>query len=410
MPSERGEGQTTQAGQSYAAGTPSLLRAINERTVLSFIRYAGPVSRAQIARDSGLSKPTVSQALSSLEDARLVREAGRTSGGKGPTAQLYELNPHAGWVVGLDVGRDRLRAAIADLSGEVVGRRDERSKARSARSLIAQTGELARGLAAEAGIRWRQVTFATVGSPGVFEPERDEMQLAYNLPGWSRHGVVDALRAELGTNVAFENDVNLAAVGEQQHGLGRGVANFVYLHIGTGVGMGLVLNGELYRGSHGAAGEIAYLPLAAADPHDPGNLRRGALEESVGAAGVVAVARQLGMAPPLSAKRVFAAARRGDPTAGRVVSVVAERIALAIAAVVPLVDPEIVILGGGIGRNGDLLLDPVQRELRALSPFHPHIRISALGEDAELRGAVAMALAAAQDQLFSRGVGGGIAV
>lgn len=378
--------------------------------MLSFIRQTGPVSRAQIARDSGLSKPTVSQALTSLEGARLVREAGRTSGGKGPTAQLYELNPHAGWVVGLDVGRDRVRAAIADLSGEVVGRRDERSKARSARSLIAQIGELARALAADAGIHWRQVTFTTVGSAGVFEPERDEMQLAYNLPGWSGHGVVDAVRAELGTNVAFENDVNLAAVGEQQYGLGRDVGNFVYLHIGTGVGVGLVLNGELYRGSRGAAGEIAYLPLAASDPHDPGNLRRGALEEAVGAAGVVAVARQLGIAPPLSARRVFTAARRGDPAAARVVSVVAERIALAIAAVVPLVDPELVILGGGIGRNGDLLLDPVHRELRSLSPFHPRIEISALGEDAELRGAVAMALAAAQDQLFSRGVGGGIAV
>jgi predicted NBD/HSP70 family sugar kinase len=93
-----------------------------------------------------------------------------------------------------------------------------------------------------------------------------------------------------------------------------------------------------------------------------------------------------------------------------VVSVVAERIALAIAAVVPVVDPELVVLGGGIGRNGDLLLEPVQRELRSLSPFHPRIEVSALGEDAEVRGAVATALAAAQDQLFSRGLGGGIAV
>jgi predicted NBD/HSP70 family sugar kinase len=387
-----------------------LLRAINERTVLSFIRQTGPVSRAQIARDSGLSKPTVSQALASLARAHLVREAGRSSGGKGPTAQLYELNPRAGWVAGLDVGRDRVRAALADLTGEVVALRDERSKARSARSLIAQTGELARGMAEDAGVRWRQVSFVTVGSPGVFEPERDQVQLAYNLPGWSRHGVVEAVRAELGTNVVFENDVNLATVGEQQHGLGRGVANFVYLHIGTGVGMGLVLNGELFRGSSGAAGEIAYLPLAAADPHDAGNLRRGALEEAVGARGVVAVAQQLGVAPPLSAKRIFAAARRGEAAALRVVTVVAERIALAIAAVVAVVDPELVILGGGIGRNGELLLEPMRSELRALSPFQPRIEISALGEEAELRGAVAMALGAAQEQLFSRGLGGGIAV
>src|SRR6266545_3328313 len=102
---------STGAEQTFAAGTPSLLRAINERTVLEFIRQVGPVSRAQIARDSGLSKPTVSQALAALERGKLVREAGRTSGGKGPTALLYELNPKAGWVVGIDVGRDRVRAA-----------------------------------------------------------------------------------------------------------------------------------------------------------------------------------------------------------------------------------------------------------------------------------------------------------
>lgn len=391
----------TGAEQTFSVGTPSLLRAINERSVLELIRHTGPVSRAQIARDSGLSKPTVSQALMALERARLVREAGRSSGGKGPSALLYELNPHAGWVVGIDVGRDLVRAAIADLTGEIVARRDERAHARSANSLIAQIGEIAHGLAAEAGIRWRQVTFAMVASPGVVEPTGG-LALAYNLPGWGRQGLVEAVRRELGTNVGFENDVNLATVGEQWHGLGKDVPNFVYLHVGTGVGMGLVLNGELYRGATGAAGEIGYLPLAAADPHDPANRKRGALEGALGAAGIAATARGLGMKAPLTPKKVFAAARKGDERALGVVGLVTERIALAIAAVVPVVDPELVILGGGIGRNGDLLLEPVTRELRALSPFHPRIEVSPLGEDAELHGAVASALQAAQEQLFER--------
>jgi predicted NBD/HSP70 family sugar kinase len=392
---------TTSTDQVFAAGTPRLLRAINERSVLESIRRRGPVSRAQLSRDTGLSKPTVSQALVALEGAALVREAGRSSGGKGPTALLYELNPSAGWVVGLDVGRDLVRAAIADLNGHILARRDEPARVRSAARLISQVGDPPQGLAADAGIRWRQVTFATVGSPGVFEADRDQVALAHNLPGWGRHGLLEALRDELGTDLAFENDVNLAALGEAWHGLGRDVRDFVYLHVGTGVGMGLVLNGELYRGTRGAAGEVGYLPLATADPHDPANRRRGALENALGAAAVVRQARSAGMSVRTS-KGLFDAARRGNDEALAVVALVAERIALAIGAVAPVVDPELVILGGSIGRNGDLLLDAVQRELAALSPFRPRIEVSSLGEEAELHGAVSMGLEAARERLFSR--------
>jgi predicted NBD/HSP70 family sugar kinase len=387
--------------QSFAGGTPSLLRAINERTVLELVRRLGPVSRAQIARESVLSKPTVSQALAALLDSNLVREAGRTSGGRGPAAVLYELNPRAGWVVGIDVGRAFVRAAVANLSGDIVARRDQRTRIRSSEALIAEIGEIAHGLASEAGIRWRDVTFATVGSPGVIEPSTGQVALAYALPGWGREGVVDAVQRELGTKIAFENDVNLAALGERWHGLGKGLDHFVFLHVGTGVGAGLVLNGELFRGASGAAGEVAYLPLVG-DPRDRAFRRRGALDTVAGAAGVVEAARRLGMAAPVSSKKVFAAARRGDRIARKVVEREAELIALAIASIVPVVDPELVILGGGIGANGDLLIEPVERELAALSPIRPRIEVSALGEEATLHGAVYVALERAQDQLFSR--------
>ena len=360
------------------------------------------MSRAQLARDSGLSKPTVSQALQTLERARLVREAGRSSGGKGPTALLYELNPRAGWVVGIDVGRAYVRAAIADLRGELVARRDEPAKVRSAAALIRQIGDIAHHLAAEAGLKWRQVTFAVVGSPGVVEPVRGQVALAHNLPGWGRQGLVEAVQRELGTNVVFENDVNLATLGERWQGLGKDVPHFAYLHVGTGVGMGLVLNGELYRGAIGAAGEVGYLPLAASDPHDAANRRRGALESAIGASGVIEAARRQGMRAPLTPKKVFSAARKGDERAVRVVEEVATGVALAIAAIVPVVDPELVVLGGGIGRNGDLLLGPIEAELRTLSPFSPRIEASPLGDDGTVLGAIAMAREAAQDLLFER--------
>ena len=380
-------------------GTPSLLRAINARTILERIRASGPVSRAQVARDTGLSKPTVSLGLTALLEAGLVREVGRSSGRPGPSAVLYELNPAAGWVIGVDVGRRRVRAALADITGAVAGRRDERARASSARALIGQIGAVAHALAAEAGIGWDQVHQVTVGSPGVFEPVRGAVILAPNLPGWGRQGLLAALREELGDRIGLENDVNLAAEGERWRGLGAGVGNFGFLSVGTGVGMGLVLDGKLYRGAAGAAGEVGYLPIGA-DPYDRQVRRRGAFEESVNGAAVVRRAAETGLGGPLTAKQVFALARRGDPLAREVVEEEARRLALGLAVVTAVVDLELVILGGGVGGNADLLLAPIERELRALSPMRPRLAVSALGEDAVLQGAVATALAVAQSRLF----------
>jgi predicted NBD/HSP70 family sugar kinase len=383
------------------AGTPSLLRAINERSVLVCIERQGPMSRASVARESGLSKPTVSLALSGLLEAGLVREVGRSRGGRGPSALLYELNPQAGWVVGIDVGRRWVRAAIADIAGTVVARRDERARVASAGSLIGQIGEIAHDLAREAGLGWAQVTHAAIGSPGVFDRTRGLIRMAPNLPGWGRQGLVEAVRKVLGTNVTFENDVNLAALGEQAHGHGRGVRNFVYLSVGTGIGMGLIVEGRLYTGSTGAAGEIGYMPLGP-DPSRSAHSRWGALEEAAAAAGMVRTARELGMRPPLSALKVFNAAHRGDAAARQAIALEAERLALAIATVTPILDPELVVLGGGIGRNGDLLLGLIERELRRWSPFQPRVLTSALGDDGVVLGAVATALEAARERVFSR--------
>jgi predicted NBD/HSP70 family sugar kinase len=387
---------------AITVGTPRLLRAINERTVLDLIHRQGPVSRAQVARVSGLSKPTVSLALTGLLESRLVREVGRSRGERGPSALLYELNPMSGWVVGVDIGRNWVRAAIADIAGNVLVRRDEHAKVRSAHTLIGQIGTIARRLASEAGVKWSQVTHTTLGSPGVFDPAHGYVAMAPNLPGWGRTGLVQAVREELGTKVTFENDVNLAALAERAHGLGRNVQNFVFLSIGTGIGMALVIEGQLYRGAHGAAGEVAYMPLGKGDPRDPANRRRGAFEEAAGAAGIVRNARKLGMRPPLTPERIFVAARRGNSVASRVVQGEAALLSLAIATVTPVLDPELVILGGGIGRNGDLLVEPIERELRQLLPFRPRVAVSALGEDAVLRGAVATALEIARDHVFAR--------
>ena len=392
----------TASTTTFSPGTPSLLRAMNERTILELIQLEGALTRAEVARQSGLSKPTVSQALAGLEQAGLVHVAGRSTGRKGPGAVVYELNPRSGFVVGLDIGRHWLRAALADITGTVVARRQERA-ARSARALVPQIARLAHQVAAEGGLEWSQVTHATVGNPGVLDPTRRTVALAPNLPGWGRPGMLEALAEQLGGQVGFENDVNLAALGEQWRGAGRGVSDFVFLWVGTGVGLGIVIDGRLHRGAGGAAGEIGYLPLGMDDPHDPASRRRGALEESAGAAGVVRAARALGMRPPLSAKAVFAAARAGDKLAERVVASEAARIALAVASVAPVLDPELVILGGGIAAGaGDLLTGMVAKELEQISPFRPRLAPSELGDEAVLSGAVATSLAAARAEVFNR--------
>ncbi len=394
--------QGTADGGAITVGTPGLLRAINERTVLDLIHRQGPLSRAQVARVSGLSKPTVSLALTGLLDSRLVREVGRARGDRGPSALLYELNPDAGWVAGIDIGRKWVRAAVADIAGTIVARRDERARVGSAKTLIGQIGAIARRLASDAGIDWSRVTHATLGSPGVFDPSRGYVALAPNLPGWGRGGLVEAVRAELGTNVSFENDVNLAALAEREHGLGQNIANFVFLSIGTGVGLGIVIDGRVYRGAHGAAGEIAYLPVAREDSHAPGIRRHGAMEDLAAASGLVRTARRLGMRSVTTPEQVFTAARRGDPRALETVQSEAKALSLAIAGLTPVLDPELVVLGGGIGRNGDLLVDPIERELRDMLPFRPRVAISLLGDDAVVRGAIATALDVARNRVFAR--------
>jgi predicted NBD/HSP70 family sugar kinase len=360
------------------------------------------MSRAELARVSGVSKPTVSQALAALERAALVREAGRTSGSKGPAAVLYEVNPAAGHVVGVDVGHERVRAAVADLSGRTLARVDQKSRAQSARALITQIGKVARQVADQAGLPWSRVTVTVVGSPGVFSEDGDHPALAHNLPGWGRAGVLDAVRAELGTHVRFDNDVNLAALGESRFGAARGVETFVYLHVGTGVGMGILLDGQLYRGATGAAGEVGYLPLGPGDPFDPTNRRRGALESAIGGQAVVRDARAAGLRGVATASEVLRRAREGDDRAQAVVRALAQRIALAVASIALVLDPALIVLGGGIGRNGELLLEPVRRALATLSPIRPRVDVSELGVDAELLGAVAMGLVVAQEQLFHR--------
>jgi predicted NBD/HSP70 family sugar kinase len=321
---------------------------------------------------------------------------------------MYEIQPDAGWVVVVDIGRAWLRLALVDLAGQIVVRRDVRTRARTAATLVTQIGDLAHEVAAEGGLQWDQVTRTVIGSPGVYEPERGVLYLCPNLPGWERPGVVHAIHDRLGERVTIENDVNLAAIGEAAFGLGRDVRDFVFLSVGTGIGMGLIVDGRLRRGVHGAAGEIGFLPMleakSAVRASKATAWRRGMLEAAAAADAVVALAQARGSSARTS-EEVFTAARSGDRAAVAAVRAEADLLAQAVAAVVTIVDPQLVVLGGGIGRNGDLLLDRMRESLTRLVPLHPpDIAVSALGNEAVVLGGIAAGLEDAREEVFDMAV------
>lgn len=377
------------------------IRAMNEHLLLGHIRRHQGISRADLARLTGLSKPTVSVALASLERAGLVRAAGTRTGVPGPAAVLYEVRPDAGYVLGLDVGRQYLRAAIADYTGTVRARATRKAPTTSTQRVTGLT-ELAAHLCAEIGITPTDVTQTVLGTPGVHDPRRDALHLAGSLPGWDKPLILAELRRAFGDHLMIENDVDAAALAERAHGHGRGVDGFAFVSVGTGIGMGLVLNGRLHRGAHGAAGEIGFLPLADDETTDARDARRrGSLEAAASAAGIVRAARRHGMRGAASARHVFAAADKGDATAARVVAEEARLIAKAICSVVTVVDPDLVVLGGGVGQAAGFLR-AIAAELRRIAPVLPELRVSALGVDAVVDGC----LVAGADRAWGAAVGG----
>ncbi|MCT9931400.1 ROK family transcriptional regulator [Planotetraspora sp. A-T 1434] len=385
------------------ANTTSLLRVMNERAVFAEIFRLGKVSRPELAQATGLSKPTISVALADLERARLVRPVGLRTGNAGRAALLYEIRPQAGWVLAVDIGRAYVRLALADLVGEIVARRDEPSRAGSYDAVLDQLSGIAAELTTEAGLAPGDITLTVFGTPGIHDKETGALRVAPNLPGWEQAGAVERLADVIGSPYVLENDVDLAAVGEGAYGLGQGVSHFVFVSIGTGIGMGVVIDGKLYRGSQGAAGEISYMPVGEGDPLiNPG---RGMFESVASADGVVATAERLGMAAS-TAKDVFDAARAGSETAKRVVAAEADHVAHALAGVTAVLDPELVVLGGGIGAQaGDLLIGPVSERLGSLVALRPpRIEASTLGADAVLLGALAFGLTTARDLVFERAV------
>ena len=386
--------------ETTAAVAPSLLRRMNQRLLLDLLFTGGPAIRPQLARDTGLSLPTVIAALRDLEEAGLVRTTERRPEATqhGRPAASYEANPEAGHVLGVDIGREKVRVLLTDLAGQPLDAPLEvRNRARTADALVNQVEDVVAQVTRRAGIDATDVTHTVIGSPGVLDPGRGQIRYAPSLPGWQRPGLAETLADRLGTALTIDNDANLAALGEHAYGAARGLTNYVYLHLGTGVGLGLVLGARLYRG-RGAAGEVGFLPLGDRRSMHAG---RGMLEESVAADAIVRRAREEGMTEQLTAESVFAAARDGDERALRTIAVVGEHIGSLVAGILAFLDPELIVFGGGIGQNLDLLEPHVSEALAAITPLRPHLAVGALGGEAVLRGAIATGVTAAREAVFN---------
>lgn len=383
----------------FPAGAQSLLRSMNARAVLELIHREGPIARSDIAAGTGLSKPTITLALNTLLAAGVVDETGYVHGRPGPAAALYQVRPASGLSVGVDIGHDRINVAIADITGEVRARTQAKPRRRRD-TLVSQVRSLVADLAERLDADVDDLVRVVVGVPAVVHPDGEQLSLCDSLPN-DGVGFVPALREALGVPVTLENDINLGVLGERSSRQDPDLNEFLFFSIGTGLGVGIVLGGQLYRGVTGAAGEIGYLPgddpsVPATAPHD-----RAMIKDTLSGQSIVdeAIARNLD--PRLSGRQVFDQARAGDTAAIEVVDVIARRIAYVICSLTAVVDPALVVLGGGVGHNPDLLLEPVARHVRAMSPFAPRIEASQAGPDAVLLGAVSLASELARDTVFS---------
>lgn len=383
-------------------GTPSLLRELNDRSALELLLTGGPMTRSQLGEYTGLSKVTASQALARLGERGLVAVAGEQAGGRGPNAALYAVIPSTAYVAGLHVERDEISAGVADVTGNVVTKISVNPA--TADDPVALVRNAVMAACDSAGVAPEALRAFVIGTPGVLDPRTGDPRLAVNLPAW-HEGVLDALRSDLGRPVTLENDVNLAAMAEQSAGAAAGVADFVLVWIGVGLGLAAILGGRLHRGVGGAAGEIGYLPVPGVPlPEDVTHPATGAFQRLVGAQAVVPLAAQYGFSEPTAAAAVAAAVRAadaGEERGGAFLGELAGRVATGVAAVSVVLDPGLVVLGGDVGlAGGTALASRVAAEVGRICPARPTVVPTAVTGAPVLRGAILAAVDQARSQLL----------
>ncbi|MEU2779215.1 ROK family transcriptional regulator [Streptomyces sp. NPDC007162] len=350
--------------------------------VFAVLAQAGSATRPQLASLAGLSKPTVSAAVAELEGARLATHSGTASSGTGRSAAVYNLGPASGSVLAVDLGPARTRVRGCALDGTLLAEADT-PRARAADAVREALEAL------PAGAPLRAIVVA-VGD--VTEPDRSGGGMR---PATAKAGpVFDAVSVALppGVPVHLENNVNCAALAELHEGAARGRRTFGYLRIGVGIGLGIVIGGQVLRGANGAAGELARLPYPWDDDREP---RQEALEAYVGSQALLRRAAQAWRADdgprPRTAERLFALAAEGREPARSLVARHAADVGRLAAAVTAVLDPGLLVLGGSTGAD-PRLLPGVRAELGRLS-WPTEVVSSQIGDLGTVVGAARLAVA-----------------
>ncbi|MER6388289.1 ROK family transcriptional regulator [Streptomyces sp. NPDC054949] len=389
-------------------GSQSSLHRANLERVVRAVRLAGSLTQAEIARTTGLSAATVSNIVRELKEAGTVEVTDTSAGGR--RARSVSLSGDAGIVIGVDFGHTHLRVAVGNLAHQVLAEESEpldvdASWVEGFDRAEALVGRLIEGI----GVGRDKVIGVGLGVPGPIDVESGTLGSTAILPGWAGINPRQELSQRLGVPVYVDNDANLGALGELVWGSGRGVKDLAYIKVASGVGAGLVINGQIYRGPGGTAGEIGHITLDESGPVCRcGN--RGCLE-TFAAARYVLPLLQGTHGPELTMERVVELAREGDPGCRRVITDVGRHIGSGVASLCNLLNPSRVVLGGSLADAGELVLAPIRESVgRYAIPSAARqlsVLTGSLGGRAEVLGALALVLSEMGDStlLAENGVG-----
>ena len=392
-----------------------MVRNTNKASVIDLIRRAPEgISRVQLAENLNVSRSTVTTIINDLLASNLVLEcgAGASRGGRRPI--VLQVNPHAGRVIGVDIGANHACVLLADLVGGVLAEAEAPLViADGPEACLQRVYELVDQVLEQAGVSLEAVRAVGVGVPGPVIQAQGIVSAPPIMPGWDAFPIRQALEAHWGKPTALDNDADLGALGEWTFGAGQGESNLAFIKVGTGIGCGLLLDGQLYRGALGAAGEIGHVTISDdGPPCTCGNY--GCLEAMAGGRAIAQRAElaikagqrtqlaHIDHGRPLTALDVALAAQAGDPVAQQLLADAGRHLGSALASLINLLNPALVIVGGGVAGAGRYLLEPLQQAVndRTLRAARQAMRVvpAALGRRTVAQGAVA----AAMDETFRR--------
>ncbi|MEV7110056.1 ROK family protein [Streptomyces anulatus] len=385
-------------------GSQTSLHRANLERVVRAVRMAGSLTQAEIARSTGLSAATVSNIVRELKDGGTVEVTPTSAGGR--RARSVSLSGDAGIVIGVDFGHTHLRVAVGNLAHQVLAEESEPLDVDASSAEGFDRAEvLVKRLIAATGIGPDKVIGIGLGVPGPIDVESGTLGSTSILPGWTGINPSEELSGRLGVPVYVDNDANLGALGELVWGSGRGVKDLAYIKVASGVGAGLVIDGTIYRGPGGTAGEIGHITLDESGPVCRcGN--RGCLETFTAARYVLPLL-QPSHGPGLTMERVVQLAREGDPGCRRVIGDVGRHIGSGVANLCNLLNPSRVVLGGSLAEAGELVLGPIRDSVSRYAIPSAARQLSvlpgALGGRAEVLGALALVLSEMGDSTLLEG-------